>query len=184
MIKNKIIKESFKVLILGSMISSFGGFGLEVVKEKLLVFLPLLIVLPALTNMIGHAGIIFVSKITTYFHMRRLKYDKLNSRLTRHLLLILIIIFSLSSAYVTFLSIFVSYLKGYSFELDFGLKMFGVVFLTTLAIILIVFCVALYGARYAHQRNIDPDDFLIPITTSIADLGSLIVFSLLVFWMF
>ncbi|MBI2671908.1 magnesium transporter [Candidatus Woesearchaeota archaeon] len=184
MIKNRIIKESFKVLILGSIISSVGGLGLEVVKQKLLVFLPLLIVLPALTNMIGHAGIIFVSKVTTYFHMRRIKYNKLNNRITRHLLFNLMIIFSLASIYITFLSIFVSYLKGYPFELYFELKMFGAVFLTTLVIVLIVFCVALYGARYAHQRNIDPDDLLIPITTSVADLGSLIVFSLLVFFMF
>jgi len=184
MIGKKILKESLKVLILGSLISSLGGFALENVKDKILLFLPLVIILPALANMIGHAGIIFVSKITTYFYTGKLKLNNIESKQVMHLFFLLLIIFSLASVYVTILTIFVSYLKGFSFNFIFGLKMLITVFLTTVLIVFLVSFVAIIGWKYTIKNKIDPDDLLIPITTSIADLGSFILFSLLVFLLF
>ena len=178
---NKIIKESLKVLILGSILSSIGGFSLEFIRDKLAVFLPLIIVLPALASTVGSAGIISVSKITTYFYSGDIKKKVINKKILT-LFGLLFSIFTLLSFYTTFLSIFVGYLKGFDFNLSFVIKMLLIIFLTTLIILFFVFIVSLFGARYAFKRKIDPDDLLIPITTSIADLGSLIVFSLLVFY--
>ena len=64
--KYRIISESLKVLIFGSLLSSIGGLSLELIKTKLSAALPMIIILPALTDMIGDAGTIVVSKITTY----------------------------------------------------------------------------------------------------------------------
>ena len=61
------------------------------------------------------------------------------------------------------------------------IKMFFIVLITTFIIVGLVFLISLLGAKYAFERKIDPDDLLIPITTSVADFGSLIVFSILVY---
>ena len=180
--KYKIIKESLRVLILGSLLSSFGGLSLEFIKAKLSVALPLIIILPALADMVGDAGTIVVSKITTYFYIGKLKTDNKIPKFIYNLFLLLLGIFSISAVYITFLALFIGYLKGFNFNAAFAFKMLFIVLVTTSTIILIIFSVALVGGRYAFKRNIDPDDLLIPITTSIADLGSLIVFSLLVFF--
>ncbi len=181
---SQIIKESLKVLILGSLLSSLGGFSLEFIKDKFTEMIPLVIILPALASMIGNAGIILVSKITTYLNMKKISEKKLNTRIVRQLFYLLIFIFVLMAIYATFLSIFIGVLKGFSFNWDFALKMLGIILFTTLFIVFIVFGVALVGGRYVYKRKMDPDDLLIPITTSIADLGSFVVFSILVYLVF
>lgn len=180
----RIIKESLKVLIFGSLISSFGGFGLEAVKEKFITLIPLMIILPAMADLIGDAGIILVSKITTYLYMGKIKQEKLNNKIIRKLFYHLVTIFILTAVYATFLSIFVGMLKGFNFSFDFTFKMLFVILTTTLFIVFLVFWVALIGGRYAFKKKIDPDDLLIPITTSIADLGSFILFSILIYLIF
>ncbi len=177
---NKIIKESLRVLILGSLLSSIGGFSLELIKQKLTIALPLIIILPSFASMVGSAGIISVSKITTLFYEKKISLNNLFSKRILHLFSILLTIFSFSAVYVVFLSLLIAYLKGFNMNLNFISKMLVIVISTTIIIISIVFLISIFGSRYAIKRNIDPDDFLIPITTSIADLGSLIVFSLLV----
>ncbi|MDO8625146.1 MAG: hypothetical protein Q7R47_03615, partial [Candidatus Diapherotrites archaeon] len=47
-IAHTIIKESIKIVILASIISSFGGLALEQVKDVFISVAPLLILLPAL----------------------------------------------------------------------------------------------------------------------------------------
>ena len=181
---DKIIKESLKVLIVGSLLSSIGGLGLESVKDKFAMFLPLMIILPAMASMIGNAGIVLVSKITTFLALGKIRHDNLNNRLVRKLFFQLTFVFILTAIYATFLSIFVGMWKGFIFSWDFTLKMIFVVLATTLFIVFLVFCVALIGGRYAYKKKIDPDDLLIPITTSVADLGSFILFALLIFLVF
>lgn len=177
---NDIIKNSLKVLILGSVLSSFGGLSLEIVKTKLAVSLPLLFILPSLTDMIGDAGTIVVSKITTYLYMGKLKSSNLLPKFIVNLFLILTVVFSFSAVYVSVLALLISYLYGFTFNSIFVGKMIFIVLLTTISILLIIFFISLVGGVYAFNKNIDPDDLLIPLTTSIADLGSLILFSLLI----
>jgi len=179
-----IIKESLKVLILGSLLSSLGGFSLEIMKEKFSSFVPLVIILPAMASMIGNAGIILVSKITTYLNKGEITVKNLNNKIVRKLFYILMSVFILTAVYATFLSVFIGVLKGFTFSWDFTLKMLAIILITTIFIVFIVFCIALIGGRYAFKRKMDPDDLLIPITTSIADLGSFILFSVLVYLMF
>lgn len=181
---DKIIKESLKVLILGSLLSSLGGFSLETVKDKFATLLPLMIILPAMASMIGNAGIILVSKVTTFLEMGKIKHDNLNNKLIRKLFYQLTFIFILTAIYATFLSIFVGMSKGFIFSWEFTWKMLLVILITTMFIVFLVFWVALVGGRYAFKKKADPDDLLIPITTSIADLGSFLIFSLLVYLIF
>ncbi len=179
-----IIRESIKVLILGSLLSSLGGFSLEIMKDKFSSLIPLVIILPALASMTGNAGIILVSKITTYLNNGEIKEKKLNNKIVRKLFYVLMFVFILTAVYATFLSVFIGMLKGFAFSWDFTLKMLAIILMTTVFIVFIVFCIALIGGKYAFKRKIDPDDLLIPITTSIADFGSFILFSVLVYLIF
>ncbi len=179
---HKIIKESLKVLIIGSLLSSIGGLSLEIIKDKLSIVLPLIIILPAFASMIGNAGIISVSKITTYLYSGKININKMKNKTTLNLFFLLLFIFCLSAFYVTFLSLLIAYLKGFIIDINFIFNISFIMLLTSMVIVSLVFFVAVIGSKYAFKREIDPDDLLIPVTTSIADLGSLIVFSLLVFF--
>src|SRR3989344_7341928 len=48
-----IIKASIKILLLATIISSIGGFALENIKTAFISIVPLVILLPALNDMIG-----------------------------------------------------------------------------------------------------------------------------------
>src|SRR3990167_2010559 len=48
-----IIKESIKILLFASIISSFGGLALENIKTIFISITPLIILLPILNDMIG-----------------------------------------------------------------------------------------------------------------------------------
>ncbi|MEM5814278.1 MAG: hypothetical protein QXD77_00485, partial [Candidatus Aenigmatarchaeota archaeon] len=57
-----IFKSSIKILIFASVLSSLGGIGLQSIRESFATVMPLIIVLPALTDMIGDFGTIAATK--------------------------------------------------------------------------------------------------------------------------
>jgi len=91
-LERRILKESFGILILASILSSIGGIGLETVQEKIFLILPLLILLPALNGMVGNFGIIFSSRYTTLLYQKKLgKTRFMNKALKKHFLLVLFV---------------------------------------------------------------------------------------------
>ena len=68
-----IIKESFRIIIFAAILSSLGGIGLELINEKLIAILPLLIIFPALNNMIGNFGTIISANFTTLLFTNQLR---------------------------------------------------------------------------------------------------------------
>ncbi|MFH1056812.1 MAG: hypothetical protein V1717_03400, partial [Candidatus Micrarchaeota archaeon] len=63
-----IVKESLKVLLIASVVSSLGGLALEHVKTLFLSLMPLVIVMPTLNDMIGDYAIIVSSRFSTMLH--------------------------------------------------------------------------------------------------------------------
>ena len=63
-----IIKESIKILVFASIISSFGGFAIENIKTVFVSIIPLVILLPTLNDMIGDYGTIISSRFSTMLH--------------------------------------------------------------------------------------------------------------------
>lgn len=184
MIIGKIVKESFKVLILASILSSIGGLGLQSIENKLVAIIPLLILLPALNDMIGDYGITITAKFTTALYERKIKRPWWRSHFVKHLYKVIIPIALISAVYISVLSIFIAYARGFSFDLVLSLKIIGTVILTTLLLVGIIFLIAIIGGLYVYRKKEDPDDMLIPITTSVADLGSMLLFSGMIHWMF
>ncbi|MEW6062819.1 MAG: magnesium transporter [Nanoarchaeota archaeon] len=180
----KIIRESIKVLIIASILSSVGGFALKGVEEKLLLLLPFIIVLPSLNGLVGDFGIIITSKFSTFLYEKHMKGELKKSLFVKHMFKEIFPLSLLSALYLIFLVLIISSFKNFVLDLFFILKFVVVVLSSVIILFLIIFFVAIIGSYYIHKKNEDPDDVLIPITTSIADLGTMIVFSGLVYLLF
>lgn len=176
----RIIKESLKILVVASVISTIGGIGLESLEKKIVLIMPLLILLPALNDMIGDFGTIVSSKFTTDLYLGKIKKDWWKAKSMKRLFRSVIVISFLTALYISVLSSAVSLYNG--FQLSIGM-FFRIVFISAaaaLSLVSIIFAVSVIGGLYAYSRKEDPNNFLIPLTTSIADLGSMAVFTLLV----
>ncbi len=179
-LKYRIIKESFRILILASIFSSIGGIAIKSVQEKIILVLPLLIILPALNDMVGDFGIIIVSKFTTYLALRQIKRPLRKSHPLKHLYSVVLPVALISAIYLATLASLFAFFRGYFININILIKILAIVLITTLFLILIIFLVSVIGGLYIHRKKLDPDDLLIPVTTSIADFGSMILYSILV----
>lgn len=179
-IKLQIIKESIKVLIFASILSSVGGLSLESIKDRIFVILPIIVLLPALNDMIGDLGIIITSRFTTALYLRKFKRPFLKSHFVKHLVNHIIPIGVMASVYIAILAIFISMFKGFHSDLFTFLKIIFISITTTLTLITFLLVVAIVGGFYIHRKRKDPDNILIPITTSIADLGAMLMLAFLV----
>ena len=182
----KVCRESIKVLLIGSILSSIGGFTLKSIEEKLIIFLPFVIVLPSLNDLIGDFGIIITSRFTSFLYE---KEKRMKTKLKRGTFIktlfkdtSLIVLFSIF--YLTFLTLIISYIKKFPLDITFILKFLLCISITVIVLFLLTFMVAIVGGYYEFKKGRDPDLILIPITTSIADLGAMIVFAGLIYLVF
>lgn len=175
-----IIKESFKILLLASILSSLGGLALEYTKTVFISIVPLIILLPALNGMIGGYGIIISSRFVTMLYEGRIKKDWLKMKelktLFRQVFLIAIVTASISSI----AALITSGYSGYYSSVMVGYKILLISILDTAIIVTVLFLISILAGFYFYRKKEDPNNFLIPITTSVADFGNMIVLSLLV----
>jgi len=173
----KIIKESIKILILASILSSLGGVGLESINQKLVAMLPFLILFPALNNLIGNFGIIFSSRFTTLLYLGKVKKNIFKSSEMRRLIISILIIAVVCTAYIAILSNVLAFLKGFSFSLNTFSKILIISILMAIILCIVLIFISTSIGFYLIKKKKDPDNFLIPITTSIADLGCMLMIS-------
>ncbi|MAG45434.1 MAG: hypothetical protein CMH63_01525 [Nanoarchaeota archaeon] len=183
-LEHRILKESLGVLILASIISAFGGIGLEVVQDKIFVILPLLILFPALNGMVGNFGTIFASRYATLYHENKLSKKKfMNEALKKHYTRI-VGISLIGAFYVSTLASLIAYMKGFGFAPLPYIKIVIITALTTFFLVSLIALIVIMAGNHFIKKKEDPDNTLIPITTSIADLGSMLIFSLLIYLLF
>jgi len=175
-----IIKESIKILLLASIISSIGGMHLKPVEGTLVTILPLLILLPALNDMIGDFGTIVSSKFTTMLYLGLLGRKWWQSKHVHELILTILIVALIASVYIGSLSYLMASAKGYTFSTAIFLKVLIISIIATASLVGIIIIISIVGGIWIYKKKEDPNNFLIPITTSVADLGSLLFFSVLV----
>ena len=178
----EIFRESILVLLLATFLGLVAGLFLNNIKENLIVVLPLVIMLPALNGMIGNYGIIVTSKITTALDEKKVK--NIHSHIIKHLFKEIIPIAIFSAIYISLLSTFIAYFKGFVFSYFILSKIIFITLITILCLVIFIFIVAIIGSLIVYKKGIDPEDVLIPITTSIADVFSIGIFSLLVSLLF
>lgn len=180
----KIIKESIKIMILASILSSIGGISLQIVEKKLLLIIPLLILLPGLNNMIGSFGTIMSSKFTTLLFLGKIEDKWWKSKDLRTIIGVLVVVSIISAVYIGLLANLIAYWKDFLITTDLIIKVVIISLLATILLVTLIILISIIAGFMVYKKNEDPDNFLIPITTSIADLGSMLIFSGLVYLLF
>ncbi|MBI4158640.1 magnesium transporter [Candidatus Woesearchaeota archaeon] len=170
-----IIRESLIVLIFASIISSFGGFGLEKWKDHFLVLLPILILFPVLNSMIGNYGIIFSSKYSTMLHEGKIETHPLKSKELMGLFYHMIIIGVFTATLASIFALVFAGLREFNVTPDVTLKIISISLLDSLLMIALLFSLSILLGNYIYKKKEDPNNFLIPILTSIADFFNIIV---------
>jgi cation transporter-like permease len=176
----KIIKESIGILLLASLLSIIGGFGIEHIRESLFFLLPLLILLPALNDMTGDYGSVVASRFTTMLYLGQIKERDWRSHLLHRMLGEVLIIGTFSAVYISVLASAIAAFKGFPMEWGVFERILLIALSTTWLLVLVLFVVCVLGGFYVYKKKHDPDNYLIPIATGLADLGSMLVLTVLV----
>lgn len=180
-----IIKESIRILILASILSSAGGVGLQAVQSAVIVIVPLLVMMPALNDMIGDFGTIVSSRFTAMLFLGQVRGGRWwRSRYVHRLLRIVAAVAGIAAVYLAIVASMIAVARGFPVDAMVFAKVLEIALFATLALVGLVFAISIVGGLYIFSKREDPNNFLIPITTSVADLGSLIVFSALVTLLF
>ena len=179
-----IVRESVKMLILASVISSIGGMNLKAIESTIIYIVPLLILLPALNDMIGDFGTIVSSKFTMMLYMGLVGRKWWESKKVQELVFTIFIIAMISSVYIGSLSYLIATAKGFGFSAAIFMKVLFVSVIATALLVGLIIMLSIIGGIWIYRKKEDPNNFLIPITTSVADLGSLILFSVMVMALF
>lgn len=175
-----IVRESLFVLVLAAVLSSVGGIGLRSVKGELIHVLPLLILLPALNDMIGDFGTVISAKFTTMLYLGKAGERWWRSKDVRNLVKMLFAVALISSVYIGLLAYALAMLRGFPFSGAIMAKVLLVAIASTMILTGIIFAVALFGGAEVCRKNEDPNNYLIPLTTAVADLGSMLLFAAMV----
>ena len=183
-VSKTIIKESIKILILASIISSMGGLGIESIRTVFTSLIPLIILLPTLNSLVGGFGIIVSSHFSTILHEGKLTGKLWKNKDTRKLSVQIIILALVTTLISSSLAILISTFSGYGLNIASVSKILFITIVDVVFIVSIIFLVSVYAGIYFYKKKEDPNNFLIPITTSIADFGNMILLSVLVILVF
>lgn len=179
-----IIKESIKILLLASILSSFGGLALEYIKTVFISIMPLIVIMPTLNDMIGDYGSIISSRFSTMLHEGKIKKNVFVNKDIRKLFLQILIISILTTIITVVVALAVSYFSSYSINIPLILKIFLITLTDVILLVSILFLIAIFAGIYFFKKKEDPNNFLIPIATSVADFGNMLILSILIILFF
>ncbi|HLC62837.1 MAG TPA: magnesium transporter [Candidatus Nanoarchaeia archaeon] len=183
-VASRILKESIKILLLASVISSIGGLAIEKIKVIFISIIPLVILLPALNDMIGGYGAIFSSKFSTLLHEGKVKknfrYDKEIKKLFLQILIIAVIMVIITTIFALIISSF----TDYHVSSIIIVKILAIALIDVVLFVTLLMIVSIVAGLYIYRKQEDPNNFLIPIATSIADFGNMVILAGLVLLFF
>ncbi|HIH42686.1 TPA: hypothetical protein HA246_03510 [Candidatus Woesearchaeota archaeon] len=185
----KIVRESLKILLITSIINTMGGASIEAIQERLFALLPFLILLTPLNDFVGNLGTILASKFTTYLYLGKITDQHwYHNPSMRELMLKLMIIAIFCGLYLSIGAFVIAAIKGFEhgllFSIFFLLRLvMGTLFTALLLLLILIFVTATFG-WYVYKKNQDPDNFLVPLTTSIADIGTMVLFAATIHFLF
>jgi mgtE-like transporter len=163
----KIVKESFIILIISSIMGLVSGVVLSL-NEAILYSIPIFIlILPAINALIGDIATIMVSRLTTHLFIGIIPPKvTVSDRLKEDLLGLLITLIC---------GVFALLIIGYLIVFFTGMQIVNpllislILMLTTLILFFFLFIVLFLGSIVLFKRGRDPNNYLIPIITSLID---------------
>ena len=172
-------KSVLKLLFTLAFINSIGGLSLELASKKLIQVVPIIILLPALSHMCGSFGTIISSKFTSLLFKGKISKKGIKDNDLKILFKNLFYIVIISSIYISIFSFVISPLRDYKFNFSHLIKIPIFVLIVSLSLFIVNFNVAIFTGLYLYRKKKDPDDFLVPITTTISDFGSIVLITIL-----
>jgi mgtE-like transporter len=160
----KTIKEFFVVLVLVAFIVNVTGSLLNEIREVVGNRSEIYVVYPALIDTVGSVGSIVGSTATTKLFLGVLKssFSSIKQHLTE-----------INGAWIASMIMFVLYSAISSFTGEtatFSLLRFTVQLVTTNILAISMMVIIAYAvAIFTYRRGLDPDNFVIPIESSLAD---------------
>lgn len=179
-----IIKESIKILLMASILSSFGGLALEQIKVIFISITPLIILFPVLNDLTGDYGSIIASKFSTMLHEGKIKGKIWKNKNLIKLSLQILIIGIISAILSALLALTISKVMMGNLNTFTSIKILLITIINILVIVTILFFISFFMGLYYFRKKEDPNNFLIPIVTSVADFGNIILLSILVLLFF
>jgi len=174
----KIVKESIIIVLFSSLIGLVSGSWLSF-RDDVLYSIPIiLLLLPSLNALIGNISTILISRLTTHMLIGTLQPKiEVSDRLKEDFVALFITI-SLSLIFLLFL--------GYSIALLTGLKIVNpliviiIIIITIFFLFISLFFLLFIFTVYLFKRGNDPNNFLIPFTTSLADFLTPLILIILI----
>jgi cation transporter-like permease len=134
--------------------------------------------------MVGDYGTIVSSRFSTMLHEGKIKKDCWANQELKKLFVQIIIISALTAVFSSALALIISGLSNYTVGAATVSKIFSIVIIDVISLVSILFFISVYAGIYLFKKKEDPNNFLIPITTSVADFGNMIILSLLILLFF
>lgn len=163
----KIIKESVVIVMISSIIGLISGTFLSVNQQILYSFPIILLILPSLNSLIGDISTVLTSRLSSHLYLGNLppKIQK-NDVLGKDFYGLLI---------TTLLSLIALIIIGYAVGFATGIQIINplliiaVIMLTMLILFGLTFILLFTSSIILYKRGMDPNNFLIPLTTSLLD---------------
>jgi cation transporter-like permease len=146
---------------LASAVSLIGGLGLEHISRQLLPLVPLLVALPGLNDLVGDYASIIAAH-TGDPQERQRSHRELSRAIFR--------VVGLNISAIVALSLILSALRGYVVTADFAWRFALLVVIAIITVITFMFWLNRVLDRLLLKHKYNPDDLLIPISTSVADI--------------
>ena len=159
-----IVRESFASFLIVSAISSSAGFSLKSISDRIGSYKPLYVVYPAVIDAIGDVGSIVGSTYTTKLALGELYVD-----FKSFLKSIPVILGSWFSSLLIFIILpWISVILTNCSYLEYFVLL-KILLLTNFISILPTSLIAFLTAVLAYLKGLDPDSFVTPVESSLAD---------------
>ncbi len=175
-----IIRESLKVLVFASILSALGGLALENLKVIFVSIIPLVILMPALNDMIGDYGTIMSSRFSAMLHEGKANGNLWKNKSLGKLIVQIMIVAFLTTLLSTAIALTISGFKS----AEIASKILFIALFDVLFFVSVLCAITIAAGLYFYKKGEDPNNFLIPITTAVADFGNMVVLAALIIFFF
>ena len=173
----RIVKLGLLLLTVTVIIEIFAGQLLQNKQESLLLFPIFLISIPVINSVSGNIGSVLGARLASGLHVGYITLSLKDKEMHDNLLISLLIgVFTYA-----FLAILIYSIASFGkLAEDIALSEFIAIFvLTGILLVSTVSLVSVLAAFLSFKRGLDPDNFVVPLETSIADLiatASILIF--------
>lgn len=163
----------FAAILLSGILASIaliGGLGLQLVRRDIVLFLPLLIALPAMNAIAGDYATLTAAHLADPENYKKR---------TRKLFIALLVSLPVSCIGISGLSLGISMLRGFEITSSVAIEYTRLIFLTLYIVTFLVFGLIYLTNRLLQLLELNIDDTLIPIATTIASVIMLTGFAMM-----